>query len=308
MRIRSIDVFRGMSILLMVFFTLILRLSDSLPELIIHNVRESIHIGDFVLPMFLFASGISLVFFIKKRKDLESRILDIVGRFGKFVMISLFISSFSAGELFGMDELMLSAVLFLPVVLLIRFSDKILAGIGIGIFALYFVLQSAMLLPDFTLHYLGGYSAAIFYLPVMLGGAIVGKNLDKLKEIFVISILISIVLLAIIPPYKMSVSPSFMALSISVSLLIFILVQKTGNDALEYLGKKPIRYWILMFAVLIVPLDFYALSIGEDRVSLWWFDGVLASLMAMVLLFVVSKGIDLLKSKLEHGKAHIRNI
>lgn len=292
----------------MVFFTLILRLSDSLPELIIHNVRESIHIGDFVLPMFLFASGISLVFFIKKRKDLESRILDIVGRFGKFVMISLFISSFSAGELFGMDELMLSAVLFLPVVLLIRFSDKILAGIGIGIFALYFVLQSAMLLPDFTLHYLGGYSAAIFYLPVMLGGAIVGKNLDKLKEIFVISILISIVLLAIIPPYKMSVSPSFMALSISVSLLIFILVQKTGNDALEYLGKKPIRYWILMFAVLIVPLDFYALSIGEDRVSLWWFDGVLASLMAMVLLFVVSKGIDLLKSKLEHGKAHIRNI
>ncbi|MFH1685459.1 MAG: hypothetical protein ABH983_04080, partial [Candidatus Micrarchaeota archaeon] len=269
-----------------------LRLSDSLPELIIHNVRESIHIGDFVLPMFLFASGISLVFFIKKRKDLESKILDIVGRFGKFVMISLFISSFSAGELFGMDELMLSAVLFLPVVLLIRFSDKILAGIGIGIFALYFVLQSAMLLPDFTLHYLGGYSAAIFYLPVMLAGAIAGKNLDKLKEIFIISILISIVLLAIIPPYKMSVSPSFMALSVSVSLLLFILVQKTGNEALEYLGRKPIRYWILMFAVLIVPLDFYALSIGEGRVSLWWFDGVLASLMAMVLLFVVSKAID----------------
>ncbi len=61
---------------------------------------------------------------------------------------------------------------------------------------------------------------------------------------------------------------------------------------LENSGKKPIRYWMLMCAVLIVPLDFYALSIGEDRVSIWWFDGVLASLMAMVLLFVISKVID----------------
>jgi len=292
MRIHSIDVFRGISILLMVFFTLILRLSDSLPDLIVHNVRESLHIGDFVLPMFLFASGISLVFFMKKRKDLETTILDIVGRFGKFVMISLFISSFSAGELFGMDELMLSAVLFLPVVLLIRFSDKVLAGVGIGVFTLYFALQAFALLPDFALHYLGGYPAAIFYLPVMLAGAIVGKNLDKLKEMFVISVAISIVLLAIIPPYKMAVSPSFMALSVSVSLLAFILVQKIRNGAIEYLGKKPIRYWVLMFAILIVPLDFYIISTGEDRVSLWWFDAVLASLIAMVVLFAASKAID----------------
>jgi len=292
MRIHSIDVFRGISILLMVFFTLILRLSDSLPDLIVHNVRESLHIGDFVLPMFLFASGISLVFFMKKRKDLETTILDIVGRFGKFVMISLFISSFSAGELFGMDELMLSAVLFLPVVLLIRFSDKVLAGVGIAVFALYFALQAFALLPDFALHYLGGYPAAIFYLPVMLAGAIVGKNLDKLKEMFVISVAISIVLLAIIPPYKMAVSPSFMALSVSISLLVFILVQKIRNGAIEYLGKKPIRYWVLMFAILIVPLDFYIISTGEDRVSLWWFDAVLASLIAMVVLFAASKAID----------------
>jgi len=292
MRIHSIDVFRGISILLMVFFTLILRLSDSLPDLIVHNVRESLHIGDFVLPMFLFASGISLVFFMKKRKDLETTILDIVGRFGKFVMISLFISSFSAGELFGMDELMLSAVLFLPVVLLIRFSDKVLAGVGIGVFTLYFALQAFALLPDFALHYLGGYPAAIFYLPVMLAGAIVGKNLDKLKEMFVISVAISIVLLAIIPPYKMAVSPSFMALSVSISLLVFILVQKIRNGAIEYLGKKPIRYWVLMFAILIVPLDFYIISTGEDRVSLWWFDAVLASLIAMVVLFAASKAID----------------
>jgi hypothetical protein len=292
MRIRSIDVFRGISILLMVFFTLIIRLSNSLPDLIAHNVRESIHLGDFVLPLFLFASGISLVFFAKKRKKLKSQVLDILERFGKFVLISIFLSSFSAGELMGMDEVMLSAVLFLPVVFLVRFSDKVLAGIGIGVFALYFILQSAMLLPDFTLHYLGGYSAAIFYLPVMLAGAIAGKNLDKIKEMFVISIIISIVLLAITSPHKMSLGPSFMALSISVSLLAFILVQKTRNEILEYLGKKPIRYWVLMFAVLIVPLDLYALSIGEERVSIWWFDAVLASLMAMVLLFFVSKAID----------------
>jgi len=109
---------------------------------------------------------------------------------------------------------------------------------------------------------------------------------------FVISVAISIVLLAIIPPYKMAVSPSFMALSVSISLLVFILVQKIRNGAIEYLGKKPIRYWVLMFAILIVPLDFYIISTGEDRVSLWWFDAVLASLIAMVVLFAASKAID----------------
>ena len=52
----------------MVFFTVTLRLSSDLPDPLRHNVWGSLHLGDFVLPMFLFASGLSLAYFLQKRE------------------------------------------------------------------------------------------------------------------------------------------------------------------------------------------------------------------------------------------------
>ena len=65
-RNRAIDAHRGLAILGMVFFSLTIRLSADLPGPLKHNVRNSLHIGDLVLPMFLFASGLSLAYFLEK--------------------------------------------------------------------------------------------------------------------------------------------------------------------------------------------------------------------------------------------------
>ena len=56
------DAFRGLAIVGMVFFTLTLKLSRNLPDILKHNVSGSLHLGDFVLPMFIFGSGISLAY------------------------------------------------------------------------------------------------------------------------------------------------------------------------------------------------------------------------------------------------------
>ncbi|MDD5171466.1 MAG: heparan-alpha-glucosaminide N-acetyltransferase domain-containing protein [Candidatus ainarchaeum sp.] len=310
MRVRSIDAFRGLAIVLMVFFTLTFVFSRSLPDLITHNVAGSLHLGDFVLPLFLFASGMSLVFFHEKRKGNKAReyILDVIERFGKLVLISFFISPFSAGGFLQMDEVMLSAVLFLVCILLIGLPDTLLVLIALAVFGLYFALSDLSLLPDFSAYYLGGYPAAIFYLPVMLGGVIAGKRVMERKELTTALLgagMLFVVLLLIVPPYKSDATPSFMALSILLSLVVFVLVEtalkqlnKKREGVLEYLGRQPIRYWVLMFVMVKIPVEVYAFSAGlELPLELGWTNAVLIAVVCVPVLYAVSKGIDLILLK-----------
>ncbi|MBN1170136.1 DUF1624 domain-containing protein [Candidatus Micrarchaeota archaeon] len=296
MRIRGIDLFRGLSIVLMVFFSLTIRLSDKLPDFLLHNAEQSLHAGDFVLPMFLFASGMSLVFYAKKRKKLKRTeyFLDIAERFGKLVLISIFITPFSVGQIGGMDEVMMSVVLFVPTLFLTGYSDRVLAAISIGIMALYLILGGMSMLPDFSLYYLGGYQAAVFYLPVMLAGAITARNINRMERLILPSLLVAIPLLAIIPPYKMVASPSFMALSIFFSLAAYYLIRNVRIEQLEYIGKRPLYYWVLKWVVLTIPLTFYAIFSGYEKFPLS-FGALEAAVMAMagmIILYFVQVGLD----------------
>ncbi|MBI5227690.1 DUF1624 domain-containing protein [Candidatus Micrarchaeota archaeon] len=311
MRIRSIDVFRGFSIVLMVFFSLILRIGK-LPDILVHNISGSLHFGDFVLPMFLFASGISLVFFNNRRKNLSKTdyALDVAEKFGKLVLISALLSVFSAGDFLGMDEVMLNALLFIPAVILLTISEVVLGILCVLIFGIYFALMASSNLPDFSLHYLGGYTAAFFYLPVMLGGVIVGKRIlngQGLHLLLLATAIISAALFALIIPDKMNATPTFMALSVFVSLAFFIIVdwllkKQEKNpiwNHLEYLGKDPIRYWVLMFVVLIIPISLYAISLNRKLpLDLGWEVSLIIGLLCVPFLYVISKGVDRIKVKI----------
>jgi hypothetical protein len=300
MRIKAIDCFRGLSIILMVFFSLILRLG-TLPDLLAHNEPGALHLGDFVLPMFLFASGMSLVFFAEKRRK-EGRgryLLDVVERTGKLVLIWLFLSPFSSGEFLGMDELMLSAMLFIPTLLLLRTDWKVIAAVALIPPLLYLALLRADALPDFTAHYLGGYPAAVFYLPVMLAGALAGKRLDRVGWLFAASLALSALLLLLAPPYKMSASPSFMALSVAFSSGLFMLAGRLGSGFLEYLGRRPIRYWVLMFLLFIIPADFYVLgSGGSFPLGFSWEAAVIISALFLAVFYGASLAIDRIRPSL----------
>jgi len=317
MRLRSIDAFRGLAIVLMVFFTLTLTFSSQLPDLITHNVAGSLHAGDFVLPMFLFASGMSLVFFHEKRKKKKALeyALDVVERFGKLALVSFLLSPFTAG-IFQMDEVMLSAILFLVCVVLVGLPEMVLVLVAFAVFAIYFALYDLSLLPDFSAYYLGGYPAAIFYLPVMLGGVIAGKLIAEKKGLAPALLgagLLFVVLLLVVPPDKSEATPSFMALSVAVSLLVFVLIERavgTGRERkrtsdepglvgtergvvsgfFEYLGRQPINYWVLMFLLARIPLSFYAIYMGiELPLGLGWMEAVILAAAYAPLLYLVSR-------------------
>jgi hypothetical protein len=308
-RIRAIDAFRGLSIMLMVFFTLMARLSFP-PDPLQHNVPDAIHVGDFVLPMFLFASGMSLVFFRKRRQgvDRKNYALDIVERFGALVLISFLLSPFSAGGFFGMDEVMLNALLFLPCVLMLALPDMAIAAAMLGVAALYVALGASHALPDFNAAYLGGYPAALFYLPVMLGGVLAGRRIAEGKEYVTLVAAFAaatIALLAILPPWKMSASPSFMFFSMALPLVFYYIIdwstKKAGwtdgtkSGVVEYVGRKPIRYWVLMFVLVVIPVDLYALyaRVGEP-LGVDWRVAAVFSLLCLPLFWLASRGIDML--------------
>ena len=216
-RNHTIDVFRGLAIISMVFFTVMLKLSADLPDLLRHNVRGAFHIGDLVLPMFLFASGLSLAYYAKKSREGDGRsFLDNTAkRFGKLALVGVSLSYFSAYGFLEMDEVMLSALLFLVCMLLARTNWKIILVLVLLIDLSYMALMHLELTDIFTGHYLGGYPAAIYYLPVMLIGFVVGKGMVekgpwcRKNRIVMFAVIVLFILFRIIGPMdKLSVTPS----------------------------------------------------------------------------------------------------
>ena len=306
-RSQPIDAFRGLAILGMVFFTATLRLSSDLPELLRHNVWGSVHLGDFILPMFLFASGLSLAYYLqgKEKENKNPFLRSVSGRFGKLALVGISLSVFSAYGFLEMDEVMLSALLFISCIAFSKFDWKIVLGIIFFINISYIVILQLGWVGIFIGHYLGGYPAALYYLPVMLIGLIIGKGIISKGlwcECNILTILLIFVFFIIfwgfIPINKMTASPSFIMLSILFSFLIFAVTEKivtniTSFGELEYLGRKPLRYWILMYIIFIIPLWFYIEYTGRVLpLYLPWFIGVVLSLGLMMLFWVISHIID----------------
>lgn len=268
--------FRGLAVVLMVLFTLMMALSPG-TAFFRHNLAGEAHPGDFVLPLFLFASGMSIIFFVEKRASKPRVVfyLDTMERFGLLFGIGMLLSLFSTGTLFDMDEVALSAILFLLTVLALRLPDRAYLGVCAALAAVYYALyRFGMTAALFDGTHLGGYQAAIFYLPVMLAGAYLGKGILKgeeeadmrMKLLLAVSFVSFIALAFIFPIDKMRVSPSFMALSVMVGTIVFagvrLLVEdmKMGFAVLEYLGRKPIRYWVMMFAFFIIPYEWCVMA------------------------------------------------
>ncbi|MDD5022899.1 MAG: heparan-alpha-glucosaminide N-acetyltransferase domain-containing protein [Candidatus ainarchaeum sp.] len=297
-RNHSIDLFRGISVVLMVFFTLILKLSNSLIDVLNHNVSGSFHFGDLVLPFFIFASGLSLSYFFNKRKKLSNInfFLDILYRIFILGIIWVFISPFSSGMLFGMDEIALILVLFILLCPLIRLRDEYLLLISLILFMLYPILSYNI---DFS-YYLGGFYASIFYLPIILSGFAIGRsiinNTPIIKKVMLFSFILFIILFYLFPIDKMRASPSFMALSILLASLLFHILYKypIKNKILQYLGKNSLRYWVLMFVLFIIPVKLlYFSGVIPLPMQFSTIEAIFISLIFLVVFALISYFIDI---------------
>jgi len=311
-RYKTIDAFRGIAILGMIFFTVTLRLSSDLPDLLRHNVWGRLHLGDFILPMFLFASGLSLAFFIKKREKLKTSefFKDVFIRFIKLGLIGILLSFFSAYGFLEMDEVMLCAILFIMCIIINKLDWKILMVIILLINISYLIIIHLGWDDIFIGHYLGGYPAALYYLPIMLTGLIIGKGIIlkglwcKTNKIAIALIFVLFLVFSIfVPINKMTASSSFILFSIIFSFGFFVFIEWILNDLdlfkkLEYIGRKPLRYWILMYIFFIIPLWFYIRETGESiPLQINWIVGTIFSLFLIILLLIMSYIIEYIKIK-----------
>lgn len=266
-RVFAIDMLRGITIVGMVFYSVVSLLQKSVPFLFQHNVRAAFHPGNLVLPMFLFASGMSVVWFHQKLSELPKATerKALIKRVCLLLVTSFSISFFVTRHFFYLDEVMLNLLLFLPTYFLLRYSTRVIAVVAIGIICIHSALFALSLLPDFSSVYLGGYRGAIFYLPVMLCGVIAMRHLSHLELLAFLSFVVTGTTLALSAPYKMELYPSFITLSISLSLVALLLVRNYQLPALIYLGKRPLRFWVLQFVFIIIPIRLTAMMDGHWR-------------------------------------------
>jgi hypothetical protein len=310
-RDQSIDAFRGLSIILMVFFTATLKLSNELPEVIRHNVRGSFHVGDMVLPMFLFASGLSMVFFLEK----YGRERQIVGkRFLKLVLIGIMLSHWSTRGFLEMDEVMLSALLFMGCFLLSDVDHRVLLALILVIDLSYGLVLHFGWDNVFREYYLGGYYSVPYYFPVMLAGMMVGRNTlrEGLPGWRNGSLILTIcgalfISFAIAPADKLEATPAFMMASILFSFIILTMVHAIVSllpdlGELEYLGRKPIRYWVMMYVGFMIPLlEWRGRTDGNLPLEQPWEVAVIGSLTLLMALWLASKVIDIFAERNERS-------
>jgi len=306
-RYKPIDTFRGFSILAMVFFTVTLRLSRDLPDILRHNVWGSLHVGDFVLPFFLFSSGLSLAFYISKNEQLKDFFQNVTKRFIKLAFVGILLSYFSAYGFFEMDEVMLCAFCFIICILINRFDYRINLCLILTINLSYLLLLYLKIQDIFIEHYLGGYPAIVYYLPVMLVGLLLGNGIisDGLyckKNNIIISTIFVFFLIFwfLIPIHKLTVTPSFIMLSIIVSYLIFVFIEMIlkvvkSSKELDYIGKKPLRYWIMMYIFFLIPLKLYTVTVNlKIPLEINWTIAIVISFILMICLWGLSHIIDYL--------------
>ena len=303
-RNHSIDAYRGIAIIGMIFFTLLLRLSTTLPDLLRHNVWGAVHVGDFILPMFLFASGFSLAYYCKK-EEFEKRkrfVHAVMRRFMLLAFVGVSLSYFSAYGFLEMDEVMLNALLFIGCVVLYRFSWKAILGIIFAINLSYVLLLHLNYETIFIGHYLGGYPAAVYYLPVMLLGLSIGKNniskglWCKENNISIGIIFVFFLVFSVLVPFnKMTASTSFMMLAILFSYSSYIIIDGWHTyysplNWLQRIGRKPLQCWVLMYMVVLVPLSIYSgLSSQSTSLSIQWYYVVGISVLVMMVFYGIAR-------------------
>jgi len=288
----------------MVFFTLV-NLYSALPDPLDHNIPGTFHLGDLVLPMFLFSSGMSLQFFRIKHEANGGTLflLDSVGRLGRLVMISIFISPLASGAVLGMDEVMLSAILSVPTIMLAGASWMAILAAALASLLWSPLAPLIGIAIDPSARYLGGYAAAPAYLFVMLAGLSCGRRLWEGKGLMTVFVPLSVLALALsllLPVDKMHASPAFMAIASAASLGLYMALDKLGGrglpwiyDILEYLGRRPIRYWVLMFVLFFTPaLVWIALNGNQRPFGEDWVAGSVAAIASLFAMYLAARALD----------------
>ena len=107
-----------------------------------------------------------------------------------------------------------------------------------------------------------------------------------------------ILFLIFIPLNKAAATPSFVLLSILFYFIIFTILEKIISNfsslkILEYVGRKSLGYWLMMYIVFLIPLWFY-IDFSEQifPLNLQWYIAIAISLGMMMLLYTLFRMVE----------------
>ncbi len=260
-----------------------------------HNIFGYIYPGDFVLGLFVFASGASVTYFRSKRQK-EKKLttyLDIFERVLKLFLVSFLATPLIAGT-YALDEILVNAIVFSIIFLFVDFLSS---------FSLYFLISFLVLLyflfiPQIYLlfgpqFYLGGYFSVVFYLICGSFGALFSGSLNSnfSSKISYFFFLISLSLISLFfLPMKLISSPTYMILSALFATILYLILDRIffflqNNFLIKnliYLGSKSLRIWLMMIFLFLLPASIYT-----SFISTVYFDEVTSSIFAFFFLLIV---------------------
>lgn len=312
-RDRQLDMLRGVAVMGMFFYSLVGTFSRNLPALLEHNIAGKLLPGDFVLSLFLFSSGMSLSMLRGRYDTVWCMPLwkSVAKRLGMMLLASTFITPFSTGTFGGMDEVMLNATLTIPTLVLASSGILTVTSVCASLSLLYYALPALGVNIIPTELYLGGYRGAVFFLSVLAAGAFVSDSWrDRALVHSLTWSVVSIVLYALTgAPDKLTLTPSFMALSCFVSAFTLFALGRFSitNNWMEYCGRHSLRMWCLMF-VLLAPARLYAeTNLRARQLSFTAWEAVLVALAWMAVSHALSRGWDKLGSLEKAKQARPKN-
>ncbi len=265
MRSGWLDHYRGFGIILVLFFSLYGWMYSGDAGFFRHNMPNEIHAGDFVFPMFVFASGVSMWHFRRKLRKGWNGFADGAEKFAGLLVAAIIISAFRLFQPYFPDEvalIALSCLIIFPVYFLL--GKKGVAGYAAASLIFFAFGKTALGIQAWEMlriGNLGGWLAAPYYAAILALGALaaeysLGKNRNAAKGFAHSGIAyaaLSVPLLFFFPPFKMENSVSFMMLSASggaICMAACMRIFEVGRIRLgfvEAMGQKSLSGWAVYY-------------------------------------------------------------
>jgi uncharacterized membrane protein len=266
-RLGFLDAARGIVVVGMLFANLINVFVRRVPGVLSHNWGDRLRFFDFPAPVFQFLLGVSLVLFLDRRvaggHPIAAAGRAAVRRFLLLVLLGLVLDGIgSLKETPQWGVLQTLGLGGIVATLMCTASDRVIVAVSVGMLVLYSGFANGEVHHDPI--------AALAFVPLTLGGVLVGRGLTTadpraafIKRAAIVgavsAMLAWIARAAGIPFDKVHGTSSFVALSAAMSSILLLFACGRDRhwphfpDWLLILGSNALTAWVLQYVLVYYP-------------------------------------------------------
>jgi len=293
-RILSIDLFRGIAIILMVVVNYLAGV-NSVPSWLKHASDIGLTLADLVAPLFIFAIGLTYRISFEKRREKYGAFKTNIHFLKRYLALIGIGTILTTGEALIMNVpanwgvLQVIGMAGIITLIFIRFNIYIRISVGFMLLTAYQIILNKLLLNNVLASSHGGLFGSISWAAMMIISTVVAESFYSKKwqyYVFIITLLVlSVISIFWVPVSKNRVSLSYILISITISAIVFWLLDFISNRLKKPIGL--IAWWgqnpIVLYILHLMLLGFFAL------IPLYfWYEGAPLWLAALQLCFLLA--------------------